>query len=455
MKSINPFSGELIQTYPVDSDSVIEQKLENSHEFFNLWKTSTLKERSNYLKSLAHKIDEQTESLARLISSEMGKPISQSRAELKKCGVLCKYYAEEGPGFLRSQELSSKFSKARLIYEPLGPILAIMPWNFPFWQVFRFAVPALMAGNTVLLKHASNVTGCALEIAQLFQAAGVDSHFFQTLFISSEHVPKLISDSRIRGVTLTGSETAGRAVGKCAGEALKKVVLELGGSDPYCVCEDADLELAIEKCVSGRMLNNGQSCIAAKRFLVHQKRYDDFLSGMKTKMSAYQTGDPLLEQTELGPLAKTEFKESIHKQVQKSCSQGAKILLGGHEREKENGDAFYPATLLAGVGPGMETFDEEVFGPVASVVSFKAESEMIQLANSTRFGLGAAIFSRDKERALELAEKSVIAGNVFINDFVKSDPALPFGGTKDSGIGRELFSHGMHEFMNLKTVVEG
>jgi succinate-semialdehyde dehydrogenase / glutarate-semialdehyde dehydrogenase len=381
------------------------------------------------------------------MAREMGKPIAQGEAEVAKCAAACRYYAEHGEEMLAPQELDDG---ATLLHQPLGPVLAIMPWNFPFWQVFRFAAPALMAGNTILLKHASNVSGCANAIVTLIAKAFGRDDFFQAVFISAKKVKSLVADSRIRAVTFTGSTEVGREVAAAAGRHLKKSVLELGGSDPYLVLEDADLDHAAKICAAARMVNAGQSCIAAKRFLVADAIHDAFVERFRGELASFEPGDPFERATKLGRMAKGSLRDELHGQVTDSVKAGAQLLLGGEPVELW-GKSYYPPTLLTEVVPGMRVFDEETFGPVAAVTRVKNEAEAIELANQTPFGLGGAVFSGDEKRARRVAEQ-IDTGTVAINGQVVSDPRFPFGGVKDSGWGRELGEHGIREFVNVKTV---
>lgn len=449
LKSKNPYTGELIAEYPRHSKEDIEKRLQAGSEAFTRWRSTTPSERSQLLSALAAQLRDNNETYARLISSEMGKCIKEARGEVKKCAWVCDYYAENGETFLRAENINTEYAISRVQYEPLGVIMAIMPWNFPFWQVFRFAAPNLMAGNVAILKHAGNVSGCALAIEKTFRDAGFPPDVFQAVLLRGSEASKLISDPRIAAVSLTGSTEAGKKVAEAAGAALKKTVLELGGSDPYLVLEDAHIENAAEKCAAGRLLNAGQSCIGAKRFLVHESVYDDFLLAFTERMKAAQAGNPMDENTSMGPLASPTFRNDLHRQVTASVKAGATLHLGGDISEEKG--AFYPPTILTEVKPGMPAWDEELFGPVASVIRIRSDEEAIDIANGTSFGLGAAVFSEDMARAEKLAAR-LDAGCVFINDFVKSDPRLPFGGVKESGYGRELALHGMREFMNAKTV---
>jgi len=381
---------------------------------------------------------------------EMGKPILESHAEIEKCAWVCNYYSENGENFLAPQIIETDASKSYVTFQPLGVILAVMPWNFPFWQVFRFAAPTLMAGNVGILKHSSNVSGCALAIEQIFRDADFPNNAFRTLLINSKKVDPVIENSAVKAVTLTGSTPAGKAVASKAGAMLKKTVLELGGSDPYIILEDADLQKAVNSCSFSRLLNAGQSCIAAKRFVVVKSVLREFQSLLIQKMQNVSWGDPFDENTSLGPMARIDLRDELHQQVVKSVELGANLLLGGQIPPGKG--AFYPPTILTDVKSGMPAFDEELFGPVAAIVPAKNENEAIQLANNSVFGLGAAVFTKDIARGEKIAAEMLAAGSCFVNDFVKSDPRLPFGGIKQSGYGRELSDFGIREFVNIKTV---
>lgn len=450
MKSTNPATGKLIKDYEPASQTEVEKIIEASHKASKDWRKTTFEERSKLLRKAAGVLRDHSEHYAGLMTQEMGKIRKEAESEIEKCAWVCEYYADHAEEFLAREDIKTEMSQSFVTFQPIGPVLAVMPWNFPFWQVFRFAAPALMAGNTGLLKHASNVSACALAIEEVFHRAGVPKDCFRTLLIPSKDVEAVIRHELVRAVTLTGSVPAGRAVAKVAGEALKKTVLELGGSDPYLILEDADLELAAEKCTQSRLLNAGQSCIAAKRFLVHDSVFDEFLEKFKNRMSQAKLGDPEQDETCLGPQASSELRDELHKQVQESIRKGAKCILGGEIPDKDG--AFYPATILTEVAPGMPAYDEELFGPVASVIRVSSVEEAIRIANDSDFGLGGGIFSKNEERALELATMEMDTGFCAINDFVKSDPRLPFGGVKDSGYGRELSYFGIREFVNIKTV---
>lgn len=391
------------------------------------------------------------EELARLMALEMGKVMKEGIAEIEKCAWVCEYYAQNAESMLENETIETQYSRSFVSYQPLGTILAVMPWNFPFWQVFRFLAPTLMAGNTAVLKHASNVPGCAMAIEELFREAGFPENVFRTLLVGSKLVENVIRHPAIKAVSLTGSTPAGRSVAAIAGSELKKCVLELGGSDPYIILKDAELEKSAKICATGRLLNAGQSCIGAKRFIVVDEIYFEFLEYFTDEMNQVVFGDPFHPETTMGPLAKKDLRDELHQQVVNSVKSGAEIVLGGEIPNRKG--AFYPPTILENVKPGMPAYDEELFGPVASVIRVKDEAEAIKVANDTEFGLGAAIFTRDLKKGENIAEKQLEAGCCFVNDFVKSDPRLPFGGVKTSGYGRELSVNGIKEFMNVKTVV--
>ncbi|HVO75498.1 MAG TPA: NAD-dependent succinate-semialdehyde dehydrogenase [Ignavibacteriaceae bacterium] len=450
IKSINPSTDEEIKTYKEMSDQEIAGIIKESHKSFLTWKEKPFSERSEKMKKAASLLKEKKEKLSRLMTLEMGKPIKQSRAEIEKCADVCDYFAGNGEKFLEDEIIKTGASKSFVAFQPLGVILTIMPWNFPFWQVFRFAAPNLMAGNAGILKHSSNVTGCALAIEEIFKEAGFPEDLFRTLVVSSKKIEGIIKNDFVRAVTLTGSVPAGKSVAAAAGSVLKKIVLELGGSDPYVILGDADLVKAAEICVNSRLINSGQSCIAAKRFIAVEKIYKDFEALYIEKMKEKKTGDPLDETVDVGPQARTDLRDELHEQVLKSISKGAKAVLGGKIPDQKG--AFYFPTILSNVSPGMPAYQEELFGPVASLIKAKDEAEAIRAANDTSFGLGAAVFTSDIERGEMIAREKLDAGNCFINDFVRSDPRLPFGGVKDSGYGRELSYFGIREFVNVKTV---
>ncbi|HEX7025787.1 MAG TPA: NAD-dependent succinate-semialdehyde dehydrogenase [Gammaproteobacteria bacterium] len=449
LDSINPTTNELIKTYKSFSDAEIETTIEAADNAFPQWHEISVRERGIFLNRIAGILRNDINLLSELISLEMGKPITESRKEIEKCAWVCEYYAGSAEGFLEPERIKSEARDSYVIFQPLGVILAIMPWNFPFWQVFRFAAAALAAGNTCILKHASNVSGCALAIEEVFKKAGAPEDIFRVILAGSDRMQQVIQHKKIKAVTLTGSTHAGRTVSAAAGEVLKKTVLELGGSDPYLVLHDADLEHAANICVSSRMINSGQSCIAAKRFIVDRRIQADFEGMVVELMDQYKPGDPMLEYTRLGPMARHGLRDALHKQVQLSIDKGAHCLLGG--KIPEGKGAFYPATVLSGVKPGSPAYSEELFGPVASIIPARDEEDAVRLANDTDYGLGAAIFTRDLDKAARLAAK-LEAGCCFVNDLVRSDPRLPFGGIKDSGYGRELSHYGIKEFVNIKTV---
>ena len=449
MESINPTTGERWRVYPETSEAELREAPLAAHQAFLLWRARTFAERAAVLRNVATLLRKRRDEFARLMALEMGKPIAQGRAEADKCAACCDFYAENAAAMLAPERIVTEATRSYVLFQPLGVILAVMPWNFPFWQVLRAAVPALMAGNTMLLKHASNIPGCALAIAELFREAGLPSGAFRTLLIGSGRVAGLVADPLIRAITLTGSTPAGRSVASQAGQALKKTVLELGGSDPYVVLEDADLESAAVICASSRLINNGQSCIAAKRFIVVESvraRFEELFVGHLAKQVM---GDPLVERTTLGPLARVALRDELHQQVTESVRLGARLLCGG--AIPDGPGAFYPPTALADVKKGMPVYDQETFGPVAAIIGAEDEAQAIAVANDTVFGLGAAVFTRDLARGERIAAQ-LEAGCCFVNDFVRSDPRLPFGGVKESGYGRELSSFGLREFVNIKTV---
>lgn len=451
MKSVNPATGETIATYDEHSDDEVAEIVDRAHGAFVDWRQTSYDHRGDLLRKAAEVLEAKKEDLARLMASEMGKPIAGGRGEVEKCAWVCRYYADNGADFLADEHIETDKLKSFVHYEPLGTILAVMPWNFPLWQVIRFAAPTLMAGNTCVLKHASNVTGCALAVEEIFSDAGFPDGCFSTLVIPGSRVDQVIENPKIAAVTLTGSDPAGRAVASKAGQMLKKVVLELGGSDPSIVLEDADLDLAASSCATGRLINSGQSCIAAKRFVVHKDVYDEWLAKFTENMASTPMGDPLDESTVVGPMSRSDLRDELVDQVRRSVEAGATVHLGSEIPEGEG--AFYPPTILTGVEPGMPAYSEELFGPVASVIKVDSEEEAIRVANDTEFGLGAAVYTSDLEKGERIASRFVDAGSVFVNGFVASDPRIPFGGVKASGYGRELSEMGIKEFVNAKTVV--
>lgn len=451
--STNPATGATIAEYDAHTDDQVRALIAEANERQIEWRRTGFAHRAEILRATADQLDKRADELAELMAAEMGKPVSDGRGEAEKCAWVCRYYADNAADHLADVPLEADRSKSYLHHEPLGLVLAVMPWNFPLWQVFRFAAPALMAGNGALLKHASNVTGCALAIEELFEDGGAPTGLFRTLKIGSDAVEGVLENELVRAATLTGSVPAGSAVAATAGRLLKKTVLELGGSDPYVVLADADIEAAAKTCATSRLINSGQSCIAAKRFVVVDEVHDAFVDALVAEMEAAVVGDPTDPETTVGPQAQVSLRDELHEQVEKSIGQGATLRLGG---QKPTGPgAFYPPTVLTGVTIDMVAGEEELFGPVAAVLRADDEADAIRIANETRFGLGAAVFTQDLERGERIAARELEAGCCFVNDFVASDPRLPFGGIKDSGYGRELSHLGIREFVNQKTVVVG
>lgn len=448
--AVNPANGQTHAEYDTMSIGQMADAIEAAHTAFLDWRLAGFDERAERFRAVAKLMREQQDELGKLMMREMGKPISQARAEVEKCAWVCEYFADNAEHFLAEQPIEAAADESFVTFQPLGVVLAIMPWNFPFWQVFRAAAPALMGGNAMVLKHASNVPGCAMAIERLFSEAGFPNGLFGNLAVTTQEAPVAIAHSLVRAVTLTGSTAAGEKVAALAGTQIKKTVLELGGSDAYLVLEDADLEHAAKTLAAGRMLNGGQSCIAVKRIIVVEAVKERFEALLREALEAFPMGDPEEESTRLGPMARLDLRDDLHEQVQKSISAGARCLLGG-EVPKKSG-AWYPASLLTDVKIGMAAADEELFGPVAALLSAKDEIEAVSIANHSEFGLGGGIFTRDRGRAKLLARKWLDTGSVAINDFVKSDPRLPFGGVRKSGYGRELGAFGIKEFMNIKTI---
>ncbi len=448
--SINPATGQTIHRFIEHSRHEVDRVLERAERSFLAWRELAVTERARILRNTASVLKAERDALAALITSEMGKPISQARAEIEKCASACLYYARHGARFLKPEHPPESPRGTKVVFEPIGPLLAIMPWNFPFWQVFRAATPALLSGNTIVLKHASNVCGCGLAIEEIFKRAGLPAGVFQTLLVGSAAVPRLIASDHIAGVTLTGSTAAGKQVAGLAGTALKPCVLELGGSDPYLILGDADLAHAAEICAAARLVNSGQSCIAAKRFIVVESVRAKFEDLFVSRIMARRMGDPFLPETDIGPIARSDLRDEIDRQVRQSVRQGACLLLGGNIPDGPG--YFYEPTVLANVAPGMTAYEQELFGPVAAIIPVPDEETAIATANNSRFGLGAALFTRDRKRGETLARECIQAGMVFVNDCVRSEASLPFGGIKQSGIGRELGAVGMREFLNIKTI---
>ena len=446
LKSTNPFTNKLIEEFEEVPEAALQEKLNRSLLAFEEWKRSDFIHRKLLMNNAAAILTENIAVFAATITAEMGKPVSESRAEVEKCAWVCNYYADNGEQFLKPDNIVTDAYQSYVCYEPLGPVLGIMPWNFPFWQVFRFAAPALMAGNSVLLKHASNVQGCARHIENIFIKSGFPKELFTNLVIGSARIGNIIGHDAVKAVSLTGSEAAGEKVAEAAGRNLKKSLLELGGSNAFVVLEDADIEKAAITGARARMMNAGQSCIAAKRFIVHTKISDRFIKLFVDQLNKLKSGDPADPETTIGPLASVQQAEAVEIQVKKSVDMGARIIHGGTRT-----NAFYSPTILINVKPGMAVFEEEVFGPVAPVIIAGDAREAITLANQTKFGLGVSVFTNDLEKAKRLVSE-FRDGAVFINELVKSDPRLPFGGTGRSGYGRELAVQGIREFVNVKTV---
>jgi succinate-semialdehyde dehydrogenase/glutarate-semialdehyde dehydrogenase len=449
LESVNPANGELISRYDPMQDQEVAAIVRAAHEAGREWAAAGFAARAACLRAAAAALRDRKQEWARLMAVEMGKPVTAGVGEAEKCAWGCEYYADHAEAFLADEVVLTEASRSLVRYQPLGPILAVMPWNFPFWQVFRAAAPALMAGNTVLLKHSSNVTGCALAIERIFHEAGVPPEAFRSLRLESGRVQRLIEDSLVAGVTLTGSEGAGREVGSTAGRCLKPSVLELGGSDPFLVLADADIAQTARAAASARTINSGQSCIAAKRFIVVEQVYGAFREAFVEAMRAIKVGDPLDPATQVGPQARRELRDDLHSQVTRSIAQGARLVLGGAVPDRPG--AWYPATILEDVRPGMAAHDEEVFGPVAAVIRAADPMEALHIANQHGYGLGASVWTRDPAAAEPIVNQ-LEAGMVFVNEIVKSDPRLPFGGVKNSGYGRELAAVGIREFVNMKTI---
>ncbi|HEX6589760.1 MAG TPA: NAD-dependent succinate-semialdehyde dehydrogenase [Longimicrobiales bacterium] len=449
MESRNPATGEAIRSYETHDAAEVERRIARSFDAWRTWRATRFDERAALLLRVAELLEAEKRELGRLMTLEMGKPIGPAIAEAEKCAWACRFYAENGARLLADEHVETEAEASWVRYEPLGPVLAIMPWNFPFWQCFRFIAPALMAGNTGLLKHASNVPGCALAIEELMTRAGFPAGVFQTLMVGADAVDAIIADARVRAVTLTGSEKAGQAVGAAAGREIKPSVLELGGSDAFVVMPSADLDAAVKTAVQARTVNNGQSCIAAKRFVVHAAVAESFMRAFVERMRALVVGDPLDGKTQIGPLATESIREGLHDQVRRSVQAGARVLLGGEPLDRPGW--FYAPTVLVDSPAGSPARVEELFGPVATIVVVRDIDEAIRVANETTFGLGAAAWTNDAAERDRFA-RELEAGMVFVNAMVASDPRLPFGGVKRSGYGRELGRHGIREFVNVKSV---
>ena len=445
-QSVNPFNGEKVGTYTADTSPELEEKLNKSAEAFKGWSEKPLSFRCDLLRKAGKVLRDNVEEYAEMITMEMGKPVSESRAEVNKCAWVCDYYADNAGDFLASEKIETDASQSFVRNDPMGTIFAIMPWNFPFWQVFRFAAPTLTAGNTGILKHAPNVFGCACKIEEAFTKAGYPAGVFQNLIVHHDQTEKIIAHDAVKAVTLTGSEKAGSAVAQLAGKYIKKSLLELGGNNSFIVWEDADIDQAVKTAVSARMLNCGQSCIAAKRFILLPGIYEEFVEKFTNAVSKLKSGDTLNNETQVGPLARKDLADQLHRQIKSSVDQGATVLLGG----KQEG-CYHEPTILGDVKPGMTAFDEETFGPLAAIIKAKDIDEAFRLSEQSKYGLGTTLFTRNIEKAIEYANR-VSDGAYFVNELVKSDPRLPFGGTKRSGYGRELSKEGMMEFINKKTV---
>lgn len=450
--SVNPLNGENIKEYQEDTDLQIAEKIRIVHQSWLTYQQTSYLVRAELLRKVAALLEQRKDELAELMALEMGKPLKQGVAEIQKCASVCEYYAENGEDFLADQHIDTEASKSYVSFRPIGVVLAVMPWNFPFWQVFRFIAPALMAGNCGVLKHSSGVSGCALAIEAVIKDAGFEGDVFKALICNSKSIEKVIENPLIKAVTLTGSTGAGRSIAGQAGKFLKKAVLELGGSDPYLILADADLTAAAKICADARLINNGQSCIAAKRFIVVKEVEEEFTRLFKARMEAKVTGDPLKEGTELGPMARADLRDELHQQVLKCIEQGAVCILGGKIPEAEGNHAFYQPTILKNVKKGVLAYDEEIFGPVAAIITAEDTADAVRIANDTNFGLGSAVFTENAELAEDIARNQLNAGSCFVNEGVKSDQALPFGGINESGYGRELSMFGIREFVNIKTV---
>ncbi|MCB2203671.1 NAD-dependent succinate-semialdehyde dehydrogenase [bacterium] len=447
--SVNPATGEILEHIDADAPERVSQKLALAEERFAAWRKVPMEERTRHMLAAAAELRERADVYARAMTMEMGKPITQARSEVEKCAWVCEYYAEEAAGMLEIEYIDSDAGKSYVRFDPLGPVLAVMPWNFPFWQVFRFAAPALMAGNTGLLKHASNVPRCALLIEEVFKRAGFPEGCFQTLMISSSEVDDVLRRPEVRAATLTGSEHAGGKVAQTAGGDIKKTVLELGGSDPFIVLDDADVEQAARTGATARMINTGQSCIAAKRFIIVESVRERFTEAFVQALKEMKVGDPMEDDTEVGAMAREDLLRELDAQVRASVDAGAQLLLGGGRMDMKG--VFYAPTVVTDVRKGMPMYEEETFGPAAAIIVVKDEQEAITVANDSDFGLGASVWTKDAQRA-EALLPHIDAGAVFVNGLVKSDPRLPFGGVKRSGYGRELSHYGIKEFVNVKTV---
>ncbi|WP_010520928.1 NAD-dependent succinate-semialdehyde dehydrogenase [Aquimarina agarivorans] len=452
IETINPVTGKKLASYEYMTDDQVETTIDKAHQAFSDWKMKSLEERAKVITAIGKELQNYKKELSELMTDEMGKLLSQSHQEVDLCTEICNYTAKNGVQALKNEERElSEGKKGIITYAPIGIVYGIQPWNYPSYQVIRYAIVNLMAGNSVLLKHASNVTGTALLLERIFESAGLPKGLFKALIITHKQSEAIIKHKYVRGVTLTGSSKAGKKIGEMATAELKKTVLELGSNDAYIILNDADLEVAIKMCVKGRIYNNGETCIAAKRFIAVAEIYDDFKDGFVKAMQSLNLGDPTNEDSEMGPMARKDLRETLHEQVEKSVSNGAKILCGG--KIPEGDGYYYPATVLEQVHSGQPAYEDELFGPVAALIKAKDEEEAMQIANDSRFGLGGGIFSKDIERATKLAEKHFDTGMVFINSFGIAEPSMPFGGVKNSGFGREHGGFGIKEFVNVKSII--
>lgn len=449
IQSLNPFTAKIEKTFAESTKDEVRKVIDEVYDEFVLWKEIDIKERSKLMQKAAEVLRKDKDIYGKIMTSEMGKTFTQAVAEVEKCAWVCEYYAANTEVILKQEIIQTDATESYVRFDPLGVVLAVMPWNFPLWQVFRFAAPALMAGNAALLKHASNVPMCAIAIEKVFLFAGFPKNIFRTLLIGSSMVDEVINNNKVKAVTLTGSEPAGKKVAQSCGKVLKKTVMELGGSDPFIVLDDADIDEAVKTAVTARLINNGQSCIAAKRFIVTKNNYNEFEHKFVNEFMKIKTGDPMDPETQLGPIAREDLLYELDTQVKQSVNKGARILCGGERLERDG--FFYKPTILANVKPGMPAYDDELFGPVASLIKVENENDAIRIANDTCFGLGASVWTKNISKAKMFASK-VESGSVFINGMVKSDPRLPFGGIKNSGYGRELSHYGIKEFVNIKTV---
>jgi len=452
LKTMNPANGKSLKDYKMMTDNDMNSAVKSCHEAFLKWKNKSAEERAKIISNIGKKLEENKDELVKLMTNEMGKLLKQGEQEVELCSGICDYTSKNGPKSLKDEERElPEGGKGYISYSPLGVIYGIQPWNFPCYQVVRYSIANLMAGNGVLLKHAENVTGSALLLEKIYLEAGLPENLFKVLLISHDQSDAVIENKLVRGVTLTGSPDAGKIIGEKAGKNLKKTVLELGSNDAYIVLEDADIDLAVKTCVEGRVYNNGETCVAAKRFIVVDKVYDKFKKAFVEQMSNVKAGDPTKEDSDIGPMARKDLREKLHEQVEESVKKGAEILCGG---QMPSGDGFYyPATILDNLEPGMPAYDDELFGPVASLIKAKDADDAMRIANSSRFGLGGGIFSKDEEKARELAKNHFDTGMVFINSFGLAKPNMPFGGVKDSGYGREHGTFGLHEFVNAKAIM--